>query len=171
MSSCPPERDGAACFMQVGYVCRNLEQGMLTLAGAGAESSFLIIDVAQSMGVSDAPVRRIGLTYANDINLEILEVAKDCGPFFSEALPVDDGAGFHHLGYLVSDPLAWDELKRTIEKAGGAAMEGEIPGALRYIYVDRRGDLGHYIEYIFLDEGGKALFSNVPRKRLRLAAA
>ena len=45
-------------------------------------------------------------------------------------------------------------------------MAGKVEGALQYLYVDRRADLGHFVEYIHLAEGGRALFASVPRARL-----
>lgn len=152
-------------FFQVGYVCRDLDQAIERIAGTAA-SSFLIIDVAGSLGEADAPVRRMALANLGPLNIELIEVAEGCGPFFSDALEKDGTLGFHHHGYLVTDMTAWAPLQQSLGGGQAPVMVGEVPGTLRYAYFDRRAELGHNIELIFLEEGGKTLFGSIPHTRL-----
>jgi hypothetical protein len=153
-------------FFQVGYVCRNLHQAMSSLAGHHSPS-FLVIDVTEALGVADAPIRRIGLAYLDRLNIEVLEVSTELESIFREHLPPDLGLAFHHVGYLITDAAQWQELERSVEASGGAAMKGEVPGNMRFLYLDRRSEVGHYIEYVYLHDAGRALFANVPRNQLR----
>jgi hypothetical protein len=152
-------------FFQVGYVCRNLRQAMSSLTGHHSPS-FLVIDVAETLGVADAPIRRIGLAYLDHLNIEVLEVSPELESIFRDHLPPDSGLAFHHVGYLVTDPAQWEALERSVEASGGAAMKSEVPGHMSFLYLDRRSELGHYIEYVYLHDGGRALFTSVPRNQL-----
>lgn len=155
----------AGGFFQVGYVCRDLPMAMRQMCGADA-STFLIVDVGDGLGAADAPVRRMALAHLGSLNIELIEVSDNCPPFFSDALKNDGSPGFHHYGYLATDPATWESLQASLGAGQGPVMAGEVPGTLRYAYFDRRADLGHYVELILLEEGGKALFDNVPFNRL-----
>jgi hypothetical protein len=161
----------AGSFFQVGYVCTNLERAMQSFTGRDGDRVFLVIDVAGGLGVENAPVRRIGLAYANGLNIEVIEVAEYCDAFFSDALPETGHVGFHHLGYRVPDAASWAALKTRAAATKSVAMDGDVPGVLHYLYIDRRADLGHYLEYIYLEDGGRALFDSVPQNRLSASGA
>jgi hypothetical protein len=41
-------------------------------------------------------------------------------------------------------------------------MEDDLPGFMAHLYADTTADLGHYLEYIRLYDGGRTMFASVP---------
>lgn len=158
-----------ARFFQVGYVCDDLDRAIASF-GPAQGAPFLVLDVAALGGDADNPIRRIALAYLGDINIELIEIDPERDSIFRIALSGDASQGFHHFGYLVDDSADWAAIVETVEREGTGAMSGEVEGTLRYLYADRRADLGHFVEYVKLDEGGRALFANVPRAMLTATA-
>ncbi len=158
-----------ARFFQLGYVCADLDQAIESLSPAQS-SPFLILDVASLGGDPDNLIRRIALAYLGAINIELIEIDPERDSIFRSALPADASHGPHHFGYLVDNDADWAAIVEAIERDGTWAMSGEVEGTLKYLYADRRTDLGQFVEYVKLDEGGRALFANVPRGMLTLTA-
>jgi hypothetical protein len=62
-------------------------------------------------------------------------------------LPEDDGLQFHHICMRVPD---WDEFRaRVNEQPFPVVLEGGSE-SLRFLYLDARPFLGHYLEYTWM---------------------
>jgi hypothetical protein len=152
-------------FFQLAYVCSDLDSALRTLCEKPSEA-FLTIDVAALGAAADAPVKRLALGYLGNTNIELIEVRSDVESIFTHALREDRGPGFHHIGYLVDGEDNWQRLIDQIGGAHAAADIGHTDGFLSYLYLDRREALGHFVEYVKLEDGGRQLFANVPRGML-----
>jgi hypothetical protein len=149
-----------------GYVVRDMDAAIARLAGSGGPSSFLIMDVARGRPPEEAPIRRLALAGIGDHIYELIEADATAPSIYRESVPNDDRIIFHHTGFYIDTDEDWAELERQIDASGGSASAGRNPGLLRYNYVDRRADLGHFIEYVQVEEQGRALFASVPQNRL-----
>lgn len=150
-----------------GYVCRDMDAAIAKLTGGGGPSSFFTMDVARGRPASESPMRRLALAGIGDHIYELLEIDASAPSIYQHAVPADDSIVFHHTGFYIDTDGDWAALEQEVERNGGAASAGEIPGVLRFIYVDRRADLGHFVEYVQVGEQGRALFANVPANYLK----
>lgn len=155
----------AVRFFQIGYVTHNVEQAISAMFGADAISSFLILDVARGRDDPEIIFNRIALSFRGDLNIEFIEPTQRPEGIFTPALSTSpqSPSTFHHFGYLLDDEADWDRIEQEARSGGALALGVHTPGMMRYMYVDRRPDLGHYAEYIWLEEGGHAMFEKVPR--------
>lgn len=154
-----------AGFFQLGYVTRNLDQAIETYRRKFGDVDFLVFDPEPIDGVAPA-TKRLGLAYIDDIMTELIEPDPAQKTIYDDVIPEDPGTiRFHHFGYLIEDHSAM--LSRLKQMGYSISVEGSIPGFLDYSYADTRADLGHFSEFIRLDEGGKAFFGNVPRLTTR----
>lgn len=152
-------------FFQLGYVARDLNQAMDAFRRRFGAIEFY----AYEPGIVDgapSPTRRIALAYLDDTMIEIIEPDPAQQTIFDHALPDRaDCMAFHHLGYLIEDH---DIMLRRLEEAGYTVpLHGSVDGFLDYSYADTRADLGHFSEFIRLDQGGRDFFAAVPRTRTR----
>ncbi|MFC4595655.1 hypothetical protein ACFO3E_15935 [Sphingobium tyrosinilyticum] len=98
--------------------------------------------------------------------MELVEASASAASIYSDALKEEELLQFHHVGYYIDGADNWRALETWVERHGGPASAGDIPGVLRYLYLDRRADLGHFLEYVQLEEGGLKLFGALPSSRL-----
>jgi hypothetical protein len=157
-------------YFHNGYVVRDVDAAIAGLAAADGRPSFLVMDVARGRPATESPIRRLALAGIGDHVYELIEADADAPSIYRSAVPADDSAAFHHTGYYIDTDEDWTALEREVERMGGAASAGAIPGMLRFIYVDRRADMGHFVEYVQVEDRGRALFAGVPANRLLAVA-
>lgn len=107
----------------------------------------------------------LGLGYAGRTNIELIAPAVGGRALYVDwiADASDFVVRFHHVGLLIEDDAGWGAMRAAIVANGSPiAMEGSMPGAVDYLYADTVSELGHYLEYVRLHEGGRAMFSSVP---------
>lgn len=148
-------------FFQIGYATRDLDQAMNVYQRKFGQVEFLAYEPGIVNG-SPSPTRRIALAYINEIMIEIIEPDPAQRTIFDHALPHHAGAiGLHHLGYLIDDH---QQMLQHLEKSGyEVALHDTIDGFLDYSYADTRIDVGHFSEFIRLDNAGRDFFASVPR--------
>jgi len=154
-------------FFQLGYVTRDLDRACAAFADRFGAVDFTVSEPGPIDG-RQPPTRRIALTWIDEVMTEIIEPDPAQRTIYDDALPAADERGairLHHLGYLIDDHEAM--LTRLGQMGYAVPLHGGMPGALDYIYADTRAHLGHYCEFIRLDEGGRAFFGSVPRLRTR----
>lgn len=152
-------------FFQLGYVARDLDAAIARYRERFGEVEFLVNE-PQPINGKAAPTKRIGLTWIDDVMIELIEPDPAQQTIYDDAVPADPGAiTLHHFGYLIDDHDAM--LQRCRDMGYEIPMEGRMPGALGYIYADSRAELGHFVEFITLEEGGRQFFGAVPRHSTR----
>lgn len=107
---------------------------------------------------------RISLAFAQQTMIELIEPVGDAVELYANWIAgrQDFVVRHHHFGMLVDSKAELSAIRAAHVESGTAiAMEGEMPGALDYLYVDTTQSLGHYLEYIRLEEGGRAMFAGV----------
>ena len=152
-------------YFQLGYVTRDLDAAIAAYRAKFGEVGFFVNEPGPIDG-APSPTRRLALGYIDDVMIELIEPDPAQATIYDDALP--DGVGpirLHHLGYLIDDHAAM--LGRLKDMGYAVPLFGSMPGVLDYIYADTRADLGHYSEFIRLDEGGRAFFGAVPRLMTR----
>lgn len=150
-------------FFQLGYVTRDLEKALATYKERFGPVEFMINEPGLVGGVP-SPTRRIGLAWIDDILTEIIEPDPGQQTIYDCVRPAIAGPiALHHFGYLIDDHEGM--LQRLDAMGYEVPLFGSVPGALDYSYADTRAELGHFCEFIRLDEGGRALFDSVPRSR------
>jgi hypothetical protein len=89
-------------------------------------------------------VMRAAIAIVGHLTLEILEPVSGATQIFSDMLIPGQPLRVHHFGMRVDD---LDAVRAEHEKLGRKiAMVGAFKAA-RFIYVDARDTLGHYLEY------------------------
>jgi hypothetical protein len=156
-------------FFQLGYVTRNAKAAVAQFQKQYQAIDFMDVPIEVPANVPKPAVNRMALGYIDAIMVEIVEVDTAQTSIFLDALPPETGdLRLHHLGYLV------DDFAATLERAARAGypvpLQGSVPELGDYAYADTRLHLGHYSEYIRLNENGKRWFGAVPRARGNLEA-
>lgn len=105
----------------------------------------------------------IKLAWIGGTMIELIEAAGPGTEFYTERLPAEGfSVKHHHLAYVLHSEDAWAEMEAEVARLGlEIVFRGDTPGFLRFCYV-AVPELGHYLEYFFLDSGGVAFFESIP---------
>lgn len=146
---------------QIAYVTNDIERAMAVFTERYGVKDFRRMEGQLPAGGHI----RVEFAWAGGALLEVTQADGAGSELFRVGLPDDDAFAirFHHLGYFVHDEAGWQALEAEIEKGGVKVLsKGHTPGFLRTLIVEAP-ELGHYIEYILPEAGGKAFFEGVPQ--------
>ncbi len=144
-------------LFQIAYVTNDIARASALFKDRFGTGAFKVIDTP------DSPVR-IALAFAGRTMLELIHPLDDTIPLYADWIAGIEGFALrhHHFGLLVETKAELAAIRAAHVNAGtGIPLEGDIPGALDYLYADTAPELGHYLEYIRLDAGGRAMFAGV----------
>jgi hypothetical protein len=105
----------------------------------------------------------LALAWAGGVMYELVQGRGPGSEFYTSRLPADEFAiRHHHLGYFVESQAGWDALMQEIERGGWTvAFRNDLPGFLSACYIEA-AEMGHYLEYMYCEAEGLALFETVP---------
>ena len=98
---------------------------------------------------------KLAFIWVGDLQYELIQPISGSVSVYRDALPTDDGVRFHHICMRIPD---WNEFRaRVDEQSLPVVLEGGNE-ALRFLYLDARPFLGHYLEYTWMiDERWKQI--------------
>lgn len=144
-------------MFQIAYASSDVERAAHLFREHFGTGAFTIID-------PPGDIMRIGLAYAGGTMIEVIQPLNDTTGLYAPWIEGMSGFALrqHHFGMLVDTAADLAAIRSAHVDAGTrVANEGSMPGALDFLYVDTTAALGHYLEYVRLDEGGRDMFSNV----------
>ena len=93
-----------------------------------------------------AAVNRIAFIWVDDMQYELIQPISGMVDIYADALPEDDSLKFHHICMRIPD---WDTFRAEVTREGyPVVLEGDT-GMLKFLYLDGRPFVGHYLEYIY----------------------
>lgn len=142
---------------QNAYVCDDLEAAIDMFRGRGLVREPTIIPVGQTVLTPSGPKRqkgRICFIWIGELQIELIENAIDEAGLYANVAQGDGPLRFHHVAFNVPD---WQDFRARVDaQPWPIAMERDMAGepehALRFLYLDARSVLGHYVEYTWMPE-------------------
>jgi len=135
---------------QNAYVTRDLDKAVaLFRSHYGVDKVLQFqsqVEVKTPAGTG-AAVFKTAFAWVGSLQYEFIEPVSGLVQVYQQALPPGDGLAFHHVCMRVQD---WEGTRAEID--GGSypiVLEGETAG-VRFVYVDARESLGHYLEYVWM---------------------
>ena len=107
------------------------------------------LPVVGATGETGLMACRIAFLWVGDLQYELIEPVSGAVAIYRDALPPGDGLVFHHVGMRVPDWAAFEA--RVARQKLPVAHRGEA-GPLRFLYLDARPLLGHYLEYVAMPD-------------------
>ena len=106
---------------------------------------------------------KVALAWAGGQVLEVICATGAGSEFYNELLPGDEFAiRFHHLGFLVHDKAAWEQLEREIKQGKWTVAYKSLNSGFMDAYYVEAPELGHYLEFIYPQQSGVEFFEAVP---------
>lgn len=91
---------------------------------------------------------KLALIWVGDVQYEFVEPV-GYSPLYSPTIAQDGSLRLHHVAMRIDD---WDDFRgRVARQPFPLVMEGAY-GELKFLYLDARPLLGHYLEYLYAPE-------------------
>ncbi|MFT5482813.1 MAG: hypothetical protein ACI9GW_001467 [Halieaceae bacterium] len=135
---------------QNAYITRDIEKTLQSFRDrCGTENvrSFEVeVEVSTPKGQGKAIIK-LAFIWVNNLQYELIEPVSGQVNIYKDDLPDDDSLKFHHVCMRVDD---WDDFRSRIEEMGYPIVLEGSSDQLKYVYLDARDFLGHYLEYTWM---------------------
>ncbi|SEQ43088.1 Glyoxalase/Bleomycin resistance protein/Dioxygenase superfamily protein [Solimonas aquatica] len=135
---------------QNGYITRDIDKAIAafqTRAGIGSVRSFEASVQVRTPQGEGALVSRLAFIWVGKLQYELIQPV--CGPnsVYCEALPADHSLRLHHICMRVPD---WEGFRARVARARYPVVLEGGSELLKFLYLDAREFLGHYLEYTWM---------------------
>lgn len=137
---------------QNAYVTRNLDAAIDAFGRRGHVRKLIrydgSVEVATPAG-RGLSTTRLAFAWVEDLQYELIEPVAGVVDIYREALAGDDRLSFHHACMRVDD---WTDFRRRVDQQDLPVVLEGGSDQLRFVYLDARGLLGHYLEYTWMTD-------------------
>ena len=134
---------------QNAYVTGDIDRAVALLEEEfGAVGKTMRIDVTQTFktaGGDGEGVLKLAFIQVGRLQYELIEPVSGNVAIYKDAVLPDQPMRFHHVAMRADDV---DAVRAEAEKHGRKVVLAGESGAVRFLYVDARDALGHYLEYV-----------------------
>jgi len=139
---------------QLGYVCDSLAEGIAQFRGRGMTHEPHIIEVDQPVNAGGGEYInkvRLAFIWIGEMQYELIQPVADPLGIYANAPSNGGPLRFHQVCYRVAD---WADFRARVDRQDlPVAMERDMGGDnLKFLYLDARKQLGHYLEYTWMTD-------------------
>lgn len=136
---------------QNAYVTRDIDKAIDAFRsrhGVTAEITTLTLDQELWTPARSGVARqKIAYFWIGDLQYELIQPIEGNVATYAEGLSDGDVMKFHHVGIRIDD---WDDFRDRVDRQGiRVAVEGCSGTDLRFLYLDARDTVGHFLEYVW----------------------
>ena len=143
---------GLSAAYQIAYVTRDLRLATARLGSQYGVEDFLTLRLELDLRVPAARATvNVGIAWVDDLQIEVIEPIDGATGIYAAVLPDEAGLmAFHHLAMRVASQSQWEDLLAQVPEHKVALVGGREE--MRFVYVDERSTLGHYLEYVWMSD-------------------
>lgn len=133
---------------QNAYVTPNITEAVKAFSESAKPRDVIVFESTTEVDApqgSMALTNKIAMLWVGDTQYEFIEPVVDPNGIYKPAL--DSGAllTFHHHASRVDD---WDTFRKQVDQGPFPVAFGRETGDLKFLYLDARDVVGHYLEYV-----------------------
>ena len=136
---------------QNAYVTRDIDKWVDVFQQNAKVDRVIRYEGETTVTTPDGPATqtsKIAFLWIGDLQYEIIQPMGGTVRLYSDALPADDGLKFHHTCLRVPD---WESFRARVDQEPyPVAIEGG--SVVRFLYIDARPFLGHFVEYAWIPQ-------------------
>ncbi|WP_339677747.1 VOC family protein [uncultured Zhongshania sp.] len=137
---------------QNAYVTRNNDQAIAEVQACSNIRKLIqtevTVDVWTPKGQGSISTK-LALIWVDDLQYEIIQPIGGDVELYVDALQDDGRPQFHHICMRVND---WEEFRQRVDQQPFPVVLEGGSDALKFIYLDARALLGHFLEYTWMTE-------------------
>lgn len=137
---------------QNAYVTRDVDKWVAEFQTHAKVDSAVTFEVSMPVKTPEGDgieTVKLAFIWVGDLQYELIQPISGAVQIYADALPVGDDLKFHHICMRVDN---WDEFRaRVADQPYPVVLEGGDE-MLRFLYLDARPFLGHYLEYTWMTD-------------------
>lgn len=134
---------------QNGYITRDIEKAIALFSersGVENVTSFEVTVPVITPRGSGMATNKLAFIWINNLQYELIQPVSGLVDVYTEQLPDDDSIRFHHACMRIDD---WDDFRARVDAKGYSVVLEGGSDLLKYVYLDARDYVGHYLEYVW----------------------
>ena len=135
---------------QNAYITRDIEKAIQGFRARGGVEKVMSyagpVEVTTPKGRGTA-VSKLAFIWINNLQYELIQPVSGLVDIYRDELPADDSLKFHHICMRVPE---WDSFRARVDQKGYRVVLEGGNDMLKYIYIDGREFVGHYLEYVWM---------------------
>ncbi len=134
---------------QNAYITRDIEAAIELFKGRGAAADSRSFDVSVEVTTPAGrgiATNKLAFIWINNLQYELIQPVSGMVDIYKEALPPDNSLKFHHIAMRVAE---WAPFRARVEQQRHPVVLEGGSDQLRYLYLDARDFVGHYLEYVW----------------------
>lgn len=146
-----------ANFYQNSYVTTDIARAKDILGEHYGVKAYSDIESSVELQTMRGPGQvslKVALAYVNQFQIELIQpLSGSAAWIYRDPLPASGfGMVFHHIACQVPGPIeSWHEFRAQVGNAEHPIVfEGDV-GVAKFVFLDARPRLGHYIEYVWTE--------------------
>lgn len=144
-------------LFQTAYVVRDLDAAIDLFKANYGMGEFTRLPIPAMDGGASI---RVALAWNAGHQIELIEAKGPGLELYTDWMIDGRDIRHHHFGYFIHSDEEWAALEAKLKAEGKPHVFAGDGGICQFIYVDAP-ELGHYLEYVYLNAEGKTLFANV----------
>ncbi|MEO6093564.1 MAG: VOC family protein [Novosphingobium sp.] len=141
-------------LFQLGYICDDIQEGIAQFRTRGMRHEPRILDIEQPVDSPRGEVvnkMRLAFIWIGDMQYELIQPLADPLGIYGNCVANGGPMRFHQTCTRVPD---WTDFRARVAKQDlPIAMERDLGGdSLKFLYLDARRQLGHYLEYVWMTD-------------------
>jgi len=137
---------------QNAYVTRNIEKAIDDFSARAQVRNLLHFEVTNEAWTTEgwgSQTNKLAFIWVDDLQYELIEPVGGAVAIYRDALPADDRPRFHHICMRIDD---WDDFRGRVDQQPYPVVLEGGGGELKFLYLDAREFLGHYLEYTWMTD-------------------
>jgi hypothetical protein len=135
---------------QNAYITRDIDKAVESFRARGGVQDARVFEATvevQTPAGRGIAVSKLSFIWINNLQYELIQPVSGLVDVYRDALPADDSLKLHHICMRVDN---WQEFRARVEhQRFPVVLEGGSEH-LRFLYLDARDFLGHYLEYTWM---------------------
>jgi len=135
---------------QNAYICDDIEAAIKQFQARADVGQVAIHDIDQTISTPAGPKRvssRLAFIWLGGLQYELIQIIADETGVYANCQSNGGPLRFHHICMRVDD---WDSFRAKVDKQDfPLVMERANDDQLKFLYLDARSVLGHYLEYVW----------------------
>lgn len=135
---------------QNAYVTRDADKWIETFRKRAKVDRVLAYEGTTAVTTPAGPgeqTNKLAFIWVGDLQYELIQPIAGAVDIYRDALPAGDGLQFHHICMRVDD---WDDFRARVDQQPYPVVLEGGNDLLRFLYLDARAFLGHYLEYVWM---------------------
>jgi len=137
---------------QNAYVTRNIDKWVDVFSTRAKVDKVLRYEGTTPVMTPAGPstqTSKLAFIWVGDLQYELIQPVDGAVDIYRNGLPAGDGLAFHHICMRVDN---WDDFRRRVSEQSFPVVLERGGDALKFLYLDAREFLGHYLEYTWMTD-------------------